>query len=114
MNIWIKNASKSKATPGAHRCAAQASRTSKVTFLSSSSLLQWIDADKLTGATFVFKLHHAVDQSKQRIVFAAAHVVAGLPLRAALAGDDVAAEHAFAAKLLQSQTLGLRVAAVAR
>jgi hypothetical protein len=53
-----------KATPGSHLCAAQASRTSKESFLSSSRLLRWIYADELAGATFVFKLNHAVDQSE--------------------------------------------------
>jgi hypothetical protein len=64
-------------------------------------LLRWINADELAGATFVFKLHDAINQENKRIVFAAAHVVAGFPFRAALARDDVAAENSFAAKFLQ-------------
>src|SRR5688500_19358670 len=93
--------------------AAQASRTCKVTFL-SSSLLQWINADELTGTAFVFKLHNAINQSEKRVVFTAADVVAGFPLRTALAGNDVSAQHSFAAKFLQSQTLRIRVATIAR
>src|ERR1041385_157624 len=104
---------KLKATPGRAVFAAQASRTCTKTFL-SSSLLRWINADELPGSTFVFKLDDAVDQSEQRIVLAAADVVAGLPLRTALPRDDVAAEHFLAAKFLQTQALRLRVATITR
>ena len=97
----------------ARSIAAQASQTLTVTFL-SSSLLQRINADELAGATFVFKLDDAVDQGKQRIVFAAADVIAGFPLRAALTRDDVAAEHSLTAKFFQAETLRLRVATVTR
>jgi hypothetical protein len=86
--------------------AAQASRTLSQTFL-SSSLLRWINADELARPPFVFKLHNAIDQREQRIVLAAADVVAGFPLRATLPRDDVAAEHALAAEFLQTESLRL-------
>src|SRR5690242_7115923 len=94
--------------------AAQASRTCAKSCLSSSRLLQGIDADELAGTALVLKLHHTVDQSKERVVLAAADVVAGFPLRAALTRDDVAAEYVLAAKFLEPQTLRLRVASVTR
>jgi len=86
--------------------AAQASRTFSETFL-SSSLLQWINADELSGPALVLKLHDAIDQREQRIILAAADVVAGFPLCAALARDDVAAENSLTAKLLQTEPLRL-------
>jgi hypothetical protein len=90
----------------ARSMAAQASQTFTESFL-SSSLLQWINADELAGATFVFKLDDAIDQCKQRIILAAADIVAGFPLGATLARDDVAAENSLTAKLLQAETLRL-------
>jgi hypothetical protein len=86
--------------------AAQASRDFSETFL-SSSLLRWINADELAGPALVFKLHDAVDQREQRIVFAAADIVAGFPTGATLARDDVAAEHSLAAEFLQTEPLRL-------
>src|SRR6185503_144901 len=97
----------------ARSIAAQASRTFTESFL-SSSLLQWINADELSGAALVFKLDDAIDQCEQRIILAAAHVVAGFPLGATLARDDVAAENFLAAKFLKSEPLRLRVATVTR
>ena len=97
----------------ARSIAAQASRTFSETFL-SSSLLQWINADELSGPSFVFKLYDTINECKQGIVLAAADVVARFPPRATLASDDVAAENFLAAELLQAQSLRMRVAAVAR
>src|SRR5437868_9434571 len=64
-----------------------------------------VDADKLSCASLILKLHEAVNQSKERIVFAAPDVLARLPLRAALARQDVAAQNALASKFLESQSL---------
>jgi hypothetical protein len=102
---------KLKATPGRAVLGAQASRTCTKTLL-SSSLLHRINADELPASTFVFKLNDAVNQRKQRIVLTAADIVARLPLRTALACDDVAAEHSLAAKFFQTQALRLRVATI--
>ena len=73
-----------------------------------------IDADKLALLALVFKFDKAFDQGKQRIVLAAADVVAGLPFGSALAGEDVAAEDVLAAEFLEPKPLGGRVAAVPR
>ena len=97
----------------ARSIAAQASQTFTESFL-SSSLLQWVNADELAGASLVFKLDDSIDQSEQRIILAASDIVAGFPLRATLARDDVAAENSLAAKLLESEPLRLRVATVTR
>jgi len=93
--------------------AAQASQGSTETLL-SSSLLQWINADELSGPALVLKLHDTINKRKQGIVLAAADVVARFPPGATLASDDVAAENFLAAELLQAQSLRMRVAAVAR
>jgi len=90
----------------ARSIAAQASRTFSETFL-SSSLLQWINADELSGPAFVLKLDDAINQCEQRIILAAADVVAGFPLCATLTRYDVAAENSLAAKLLETEPLRL-------
>ncbi len=77
-------------------------------------MLKWIDADELSGATFVFKFNDAFNQGKKRIVFAATNVLSGLPFGTALAREYVAANNVFAAKLLQAQSLRRRVATVSR
>src|ERR1044072_8900167 len=97
----------------ARSVAAQASQTFTETFL-SSSLLQWIKAHELAGAALVLKLDDAINQCEQRIILAATDIVAGFPLGAALARDDVAAENSFTAKLLETEPLRLRVATVTR
>src|ERR1044071_3931658 len=97
----------------ARSMAAQASQTFTESFL-SSSLLQWINADELAGAALVLKLYDAIDQCKQRIILAAADMVAVFPLSATLARDDVAAENSLTAKLLETEPLRLRVATVTR
>jgi len=86
--------------------AAQASQTFTESLL-SSSLLQWINADELAGAPLVFKLYDSIDQCEQRIILAAADIVAGFPLSATLARDDVAAENSLTAKLLEAEPLRL-------
>src|SRR5688572_719879 len=55
-----------------------------------------------------------VDQCKKGMILAQADVVARVPLRAALAHDDVAGANHFAAELLHAKALGLRIAPVAR
>src|ERR1044072_1889519 len=76
--------------------------------------LRRVDADELALPALVLKLDHAVDEREQRIVLAAADVLARLPLRPALPREDVAAQNDFAAKLLQAESLRVRVAAVTR
>ena len=64
-----------------------------------------IDADELALAALVLELNEAFDQCKKRIVFAPADIIARLPLRAALAGKDIAAKHMLAAEFLKAETL---------
>ena len=71
-----------------------------------------VDADELAPAALVFEFDEALDKSKERIVLAAADVVAGLPLSSALAGKDVAAEDMLTAKFLEPKPLCIRIAAV--
>lgn len=73
-----------------------------------------VNADELAPATLVFEFDDPLDQSEERIVLAAADVLAGFPFRSALAGNDVAAQHVLAAELLQAEPLCGRIAAVPR
>src|SRR4051812_25283875 len=67
--------------------------------------LRRVDAYELAVTPLVLELHDAVDEREQGVVLAAPDVLARLPLRPALAREDVAAEYALAAELLQSQPL---------
>jgi hypothetical protein len=73
--------------------------------LRGGSLLKRIDANKLSGAAFVFKLNHAFDQRKQRVIFAATNVLSRLPLGASLPRKDVSTQDMLAPKLFQTQSL---------
>ncbi len=64
-----------------------------------------INADKLSFAAFVFKLHYSLDQREERVVFSAADIFAGLPFRAPLTRKNVAAEHVLSAEFLKPQPL---------
>lgn len=64
-----------------------------------------IDADELALAALVLELDEAFDQCEERIVFAAADIIARLPFRAALASKDIAAKDMLAAELLEAETL---------
>src|SRR5262245_199949 len=90
---------KLKTTPGAQSHSGSGVVKTGRSLL-SSSLLQWIDAHELPSAPLIFKLHNAIDQSEQRIVFTTSNIVAGLPFSSALTRNDVAAQHLFAAELL--------------
>src|SRR5580658_2596731 len=60
------------------------------------------------------ELHVAIHQRKDRVIAAQADMLARLPLRAALAEDDVAGNHALTARLLDPEAPAFRVAPVAR
>ena len=62
----------------------------------------------------MLEANDAVNERKQRVVGALPDVVAGMPLRAALANDDVAGLHGLAAVLLHAAILRIRIATVAR
>src|SRR5215213_5005245 len=76
--------------------------------------LRRVYAYELAVTPLVLELHDAVDEREQRVVLAPADVLARLPLRPALAREDVAAEHALAAELLKPEPLRVRVAPVSR
>lgn len=56
-------------------------------------LLQRVDADELAATSFFFKFDYAINQRKQRVVLAASDILAGFPFGAALARQNIAAEH---------------------
>src|SRR5271166_2915291 len=60
------------------------------------------------------ELHVPIDQRKDRVVPAKADMLARLPLGAALTQDDVAGNHALAARLLDAEAPAFRIAPVAR
>jgi len=74
----------------------------------------WIHANKFSRSSLVFKLHDAVNQSKQCIVLAATNVGTWFPFGSALTRENVAAENTLTAKLFQTQTLRVRISTVAR
>src|SRR4051794_32577713 len=71
------------------------------------------DADD-AAAALVAELHGAGDQGEQRVVAAAADVVAGVEVGAALADQDLARVDLLATEALDPEPLGVGVAAVAR
>src|SRR4051812_30866262 len=70
--------------------------------------LRRVDADELALTPLVLELDEAVNQGEQRVVLAAADVLARLPFRPALPREDVAAQDGLAAELLQAQPLRIR------
>src|SRR5215468_6508078 len=63
------------------------------------------DADEASATAFVFELHVAGDESKQRVVLALTDVFASLMLRAALAHEDRARVDELAAEPLYAKPL---------
>ena len=68
--------------------------------------------DLFALGALVVELDRAFNQREQRVVAADADVVARVDARAALANDDVARDHDFAAELLDAEHLGVGVASV--
>jgi len=73
-----------------------------------------IHANKLAGTPLVFEFDYAGDHGEQRVILAAADILTGLPFRAALSRQNVAAKDAFAPKLFQSEALRMRVSPISR
>ena len=70
------------------------------------------NVDHPPAAPAVSELDHARDLREQRVILAAAHVVAGLKARAALTNQDRPAANELAREAFDSQPLGVRVSAV--
>src|SRR5262249_43939644 len=75
--------------------------------------LDRLDRDDAAVPAVVAVPDDARDLREERVVLAAAHVVAGEELRAALPDEDRAARHELAAEGLDAEPLRVRVAAVA-
>src|SRR5689334_12789132 len=73
-----------------------------------------IHADFVAAAVLVLELHHAIDQRVDGKIGAETDVASRMPLRAALADDDVAGNDFLAAELLHAAVLRIAVATVAR
>ena len=58
------------------------------------------------------ELHGAGRQGKQRVVSAAAHILAGVEVGAALADEDLAGIHGLSAEPLHTQVLSVRITTV--
>ncbi len=54
---------------------------------------------------FVFELYFAIGEGKQSVIDTDADIVAGVPLRAALTHEDVAATNGFTTELLHAKAL---------
>jgi hypothetical protein len=113
MNLCpINKHQKSKTTPRRARLCAGSGVVHFPSEFLGSRLLRWIDANKFSASAFVLKLHDAIDEREQRIVLTSADVVTWFPPSPTLARNDVATQDAFASKLLESQTLRMRIAAI--
>ena len=77
-------------------------------------LTHWTYRYEYAAFGFGTKLDFAVDQGKERVVFADPDIAARVPFGAALASDDVTGQHLFAAENLQPEALSRGIAAVAR
>src|SRR5688572_20514297 len=73
-----------------------------------------VDADLVAALVLVLELHDAFDEREDRVVVAHADVGARMPLRSALADNDVAGDHALAAELLDAAVFRIAVAPVSR
>src|SRR3546814_10201435 len=74
------------------------------------SVDRYIFAAELAGVEY----HAAFAQREQRMVLAHADIAARIDAGAALANDDVAADHFLTAELLNAKALRFRIATVAR
>jgi hypothetical protein len=76
-------------------------------------LLYWLDGNESSGSAFILELHDTGNLCEQRIVFADADIQTGLELRPSLANEDRTTRHELARKPLDSEPLGVTIAAVA-
>jgi hypothetical protein len=67
----------------------------------------------IDAATFTVEIDVSFDQGKNGVVGADANVSAWVPFRSLLANQNIAREHLFSAKLLDSEALCIRIASVA-
>jgi len=72
----------------------------------------FVYADLLVAEMLDLEANDAVDLGKEGIVFADAHVGAGVEVRAALPNEDVARQNELAVGAFGPKTLGLAVASV--
>src|SRR5215212_4548553 len=73
-----------------------------------------INGDLVARLALVLELHNAVDQRVDREIAAESDVAARVPLRSALADDDVTGDDFLTAELLHAAVLRIAVAPVAR
>jgi len=73
-----------------------------------------IDRHILAAELAGVEYHAAFTEREQRVVLTHADIAAGIDARAALADNDVAADHFLTAELLHAKTLRFRIATVAR
>jgi hypothetical protein len=81
-------------------------------FIYEQSLLDRFDADELANPAAIAKLDNAGDLGEQGVVFAPAHVLAGLEGCAALPDNDGTAGHQLTAKHLHTEPLRVGIAPV--
>ncbi len=80
----------------------------------SSLLLNRINAGFLSVLAHALKTNDAVNLSEERIIRAAAYVVAGMDVSASLLDEDVARQYELTVSTLNAKTLRLRVTTVLR
>ena len=75
-------------------------------------MLVWIHRNFFPILAKTLKGNHAFNKGKQRVIFAATDVIAGMDLGAALAINDVAGLDALATEFFTSEALSARISTV--
>lgn len=103
-----------KEKPVCRRLITVASRPKNQTFCSRPASFGLVGSSKLDVYTSsgAVEFHLAISQGKNRIVASEPDVAAGLEFGAALANNNIARDHRFAAEFLNTETLALAVASV--
>src|SRR5438105_1464688 len=77
-------------------------------------LLRWINADEAPTPPAILELDDRGDDSEERVILAASHIMPGLELRPALPHEDRTASDELATEAFDAEPLRIRVAPVAR
>ena len=70
--------------------------------------VEGIDADELSAAAFVFKLHNSLDKRKQSVILPTTDILSGFPLGTPLTRKNLPPAHALR-QISSAPVFGLRV-----
>jgi hypothetical protein len=72
----------------------------------------WVNADPLAAAAFTLKGYNPINEGKQRVITAAAHINTRMHLGASLADQNVASPNDLPTEALNAESLSIRVPTV--